>query len=217
MAGFKGAGAFEECRSLTSAVLHPSLELLEASTFASAHPRRALHTPVAPHAVRFTRRSLHTGFALRGPLQWRGWSQFFLYTDVRSMLMVLWRGSKARCESLTNIVVPNTVTMIGNYTFEGCSALKVVAGMQGVLSIGTVGAPRGVAPRGSLHEGRSTRVAPREALHVGVADRFYTDVCSILMFLWLHFKRYGSFLRCAFFDRHSLSRRACCHWRVRLL
>ena len=36
------------------------------------------------------------------------------------------------------------------------------------------------APRGSLHAGRSTVE--------GVADIFYTDVRSILMILWMHFK-----------------------------
>ena len=41
------------------------------------------------------------------------------------------------------------------------------------------GRSTGVAPRGLLHEGRSTRAAPR-----GVADLFYTDVRSILMVLW---------------------------------
>ena len=47
-----------------------------------------------------------------------------------------------------------------------------------------VGAPRMVALHGCASHGYN----PCRPLHAGVADRFYTDVRSILMGLWGHFK-----------------------------
>lgn len=117
-----GSSAFEDCRGLTSVIIHDSVTSIGDRAFYGCSGLTSITIPDSVTSIE--------SYAFRGC---SGLTSIMIPDSVTS----IGGGAFNDCISLTSITIPDGVTSIGWSAFEGCSGLTSITIPDGVTSIGS--------------------------------------------------------------------------------
>ncbi len=141
-----GSSAFWSCTNLQSISLPKSLKSIGSSAFSSCKSLRSIH--IGDNVRSFGIEVFMGCTALeeitlpKSVDEW-GWGMFEGCSSLKRIVLPRgiesgngYLGGFSNCTSLVEVVIPDDVTYIGNYSFSGCTSLKTVVIPESVKTIG---------------------------------------------------------------------------------